>query len=379
MKVLHVISTGRRRGGEIFAADLVRALAQAGFEQRVAVISSDGVAAVPFDVPSHVFRLTGARVPGLRVRWGTVRALRALVREWRPDVVQAHGGQPHKYMVLASPRGTAPVVYRRIGSASYGNDRGLRRLVHARLMRRADAIVAVAEAVREETLRIFGLPEDLVVTIPNAVDPSRLVPSRSRGATRRSLGIPPGAPVVVSLGALSWEKDPLAHLAVADGIRRVRDDVVHLLVGDGILRGSVVRTIGELGVERVRLLGVRADVPELLAAGDVLLLTSRTEGMPAVVIEAGMLGLPVAGFDIAGVPEVVEHGATGLLAAPGDVEGLTRAVLDLLEDPVARREMGEAARERSGRFDIRSVAGQYVDLYRRLASDRSLSRSGEPA
>ena len=359
MRVLHVLATGQRRGAEVFAADLVAALAAPDLRQRVAVLHGAPPWAVGFAAPAVAL---GGRPS--RLHPGALWRLRLLLRDWRPDVVQAHGGQPLKYVALAAGAGHPPVVYRRIGSVSWLSSRP-RRVLYGRLVRRATRVVAVAESVRTETVAAFGLPEERVVTIPNGVDPRRLAPGRDRDATRAALGIGGLSDVVVSLGALAWEKDPLGQLEVTAPLLRRRPRAVHLFVGDGPLRADLEEAAARHGLRgQVMVLGSRGDVGDLLAAGDLLLFASRTEGMPASVIEAGMAGLPVAGVALTGVPEVVEHGVTGLLVAPGDHDGLRAATERLLDDGTLRVSMGAAARERCRRrFGIDAVAAAYLDLY----------------
>lgn len=368
MRLLHVVASGQRRGAEVFASDLVGALGGAGVSQWIAVLR--GPMLIDYRTEVAMLRGGGRMVPGLRVSLPAVGALRELIGDWRPDVIQAHGGEPFKYSVLATGRRT-PVVYRRIGQAPPWLTRGPRRVAHTGLMRRAAGVVAVAEAVRRETVELFRLPPKQVVTIPNGVDPRRIEPSGGREAARRTLGIPPGATVVLSLGALTWEKDPLAQLEVVGRVLRERLATFHVIAGDGPLRGAVEEGIRRHGLDdRVLLLGARADVADLLAASDVLLFTSRDdgmEGMPAVLIEAGMAGLPVVAYAVAGVTEVIAHRTTGLLTRPGDLEGLTDCMRDLLEDAGTRRDLGEAARRRClSRFDISAVAPRYLDLYEGL-------------
>ena len=116
--------------------------------------------------------------------------------------------------------------------------------------------------------------------------------------------------------------------------------------------------------DRVRLLGVREDVGDLLAASDVLLLSSRIEGLPGCIVEAGMLGVPAAAFAVAGVPEVVSEGETGLLAEPGDVDGLAEHLRTLIDDGALRERLGGAARDLChSRFEIGRIAPQYLDAY----------------
>jgi glycosyltransferase involved in cell wall biosynthesis len=366
---LHVVSTGQRRGAEMFTADLVGALDQGGVAQRVAVLRAVDGPTVDYGAPTTVLAADAWNLPAMKLSPWSVRALSRTIRDWRPDVVQAHGGEALKYTVVAAPRSGCRVVYRRIGSTPEWIARGPRRAVYRQLMRRAARVVAVAEAVRTETLEVFGLPMSHVVTIPNAVDARRLAAASGREPTRRSLRIPADAEVVLSLGALTWEKDPLAHVDIAGRVLAERSRAWHLIVGDGPMLGTVREAVGRSRTgERVRLVGARPDVGDIFAASDVLLFASCSEGMPATVIEAGMVGLPVVGYAVAGISEVVESGLTGLLAESGDSAGLSEHLLRLLSDAEGRRAMSAAARDRCrAQFDISAVAPRYLELYRSLA------------
>jgi glycosyltransferase involved in cell wall biosynthesis len=368
IRVLHVLSTGTRRGAELFASDLVRAL-DGAVTQRVAILRAPGSVDVPFAEPPEILPTNGHRFPGLRVDVRTLRALRALLASWEPAVVQAHGGEALKYAALATATRPVPIVYRRIGSAVPRIARGPRRALYSLLMRRAARVVAVAEAVRQETIDLFRLPPDRVVTIPPGIALLRVEPLAGRAATRRSLGITQDGPVILSLGALSPEKELFGHLRVSRALIREFPETVHIFAGDGPLRGDLQSFVRARGLEeRVLVLGARLDVGDLLAASDVMLLASQTEGMPGCLIEAGMVGLPVVAFSVAGVPEVVVDGATGFLAAPGDFNGLTKGVRRLLRDPQLREAMGRAALDRCrARFDISMVAPRYLEIYQELA------------
>lgn len=343
--------------------------------QRVAVLRSEGRTEVGFDAPVEPLGPDSRRLPGLRISLTNLTALRGLIKRWNPDVVQLHGGEPLKYAVLTAPAGRPPIVYRRIGAAPDWITKGAQRRAHALLMRRAARVVAVADAVRREAIGLFGVAPRKIVTIPNAVDARRLTPQRSRDATRASLGISPRAPVVLSLAALTWEKDPLGHVEIADRVLTEEAHAVHLIVGDGPMRGEIDDAIRNRGLEgRVLRLGRRSDVADLLAASDVLVFASRSdgmEGMPASLIEAGMLGVPAAAYAIAGAPEVVIEGETGFLVSPGDRGGLALRVLELIRNDVERRSMGERARDRCrSMFDMSAVGPAYLDLYRSLVHTR---------
>jgi len=376
MRVLHVVSSAQRRGAEMFACDLDKALAELGVDQRIALlrcVSSKEV--VDFLSPIDVLAGPGAR-SSMGTKFKTVRSLRRLVTSWVPDVVQAHGGEALKYAVPAC-RGRAPVVYRRIGSTPPWMAGGVRRAGHAAIMRRAERVVAVSEATRTETTDIFRLDPGRVVTIPNGVDVERATPLVERTTARAGLGIDPSAPVVISVGAFTEEKDPGAQVRIALRVLERRPEAVFLMVGDGPLAARTQDAVSAAGMDgSIRLLGTRADVPDLLAASDVLLLASRTEGMPGILIEAGVAGLPAAAYALAGVPEVVDDGWTGVLATPGDVAALAAGVLMLLDDEDARRAMSEKARiQCTERFDIRAVAATYRSLYDEVTE----KRTGDPS
>lgn len=369
MRLLHVVATGQRRGAEMFASDLVRALRSLGdFQQEVAILRGPWPSDVAYDAPVRRLRANGRHLPGLRMDLTTLSSLRRTLARFRPQIVHAHGGEAFKYLALGAGRGPR-LVYRRIGLAHRSGTHGLARAGHAALLRRSDLVVAVAEAVRRETIDTFGLPEDRVVTIPRGVDPLRLRAERDRSAVREELGIAASAPVVISVGALSPEKDPIALLDLCASLTRSMPDVTHLFAGDGPMREELTQAVRARGLEgHVRLLGSRADIGDLLGASDLLVLASRSEGMPGCLIEAGMAALPVVAFRVAGVPEVLADGVTGYLVEAGDHDGLARRTIELLGDEQLRRSMGAAAEERCrSLFAIEHVAGRYADVYAEVA------------
>jgi glycosyltransferase involved in cell wall biosynthesis len=371
LRILHVLDSRQLRGAEMFASDLIRALNTTSVSQRVAVLQDLEGPGVHFDTPVHLLGSDGWMAPGLRIRPRALRGLRRLINRWRPDIAQAHGGSTLKYTIPAVGTQRTRVVYRQIGPTPRAIAGPIKRAGHGLLMRRADAIVAVGEAVRRNLVEMFRVPAEHVVTIPNAVDPRRMRLTRDRESFRQELGIPPSSPVLLSLGALTWEKDPLAHLDIAARVLTRRPDAIHLLVGDGPMRGEVEAAIRRLGLEKRQwLMGARSDVANFYAASDLLLFASRPYGMESMnasVIEAGMLGVPAAAYAVGGVPEVVLDGVTGCLTPAGDADGLAERVLELIGDPEATRTMGEAARERyRSKYDIRGIAPKYLELYEEL-------------
>lgn len=365
LRVLHVTTSDQLRGAEVFAADLVRAvdaLRPAAAEQHVAVLRGGG--GVDMGAPTTVLAAGG--------RFGAcvaARRLRALVRSWRPDVVQVHGGDALRAVVLARIR--TPVVHRRIGAAPPHIRSGWRRAWHARLLRHPALVLPVAEHLRQDDLRLFGLRPDVVRTVPNAVDPARISVERAP-EVRAALCASEHDVVIVSLGSLSWEKDPLAALAASAPV--LGPGVVHVFVGDGPLAEPLRLEVARSGLSSsVHVLPARPDVGSVLGAGDIFLFSSRSdgmEGMPAVIIEAGMCGLPVVATDVAGVGEVVLDGLTGILVPASDPGALAAAIAALVADPDRRVRLGAAARARCiDRFRLEVVASAYVDAWREVAGE----------
>jgi asparagine synthase (glutamine-hydrolysing) len=204
-----------------------------------------------------------------------------------------------------------------------------------------------SHAANEDYARWIGIDHGRVAWIPNAIDANSLpAPSASKcGALRASLGIAEESPVVLGVFRLSEEKQPLTFLRVCERIRARIPKLKVLIAGIGPLARDMEALIVEARLQdTVKLLGRRDDIPELMQASSLLLLTSSHEGMPNVVMEAQAVGLPVVATRTGGTPDCVADGETGLVRDVGDEAGLADACVGLLEDPEMRSRMGEASR-----------------------------------
>jgi glycosyltransferase involved in cell wall biosynthesis len=237
-----------------------------------------------------------------------------------------------------------------------------------------DAMIVVAEPDIEKGLRAgIGLPEQYRL-IRSAIPLDAFDPTTVDGlAVRRELELPLDAPVLGNVGRFSPQKNPLDWVRVAGKVARALPDCHFLLVGDGPLRAEVEAALVEAGIaDRTVLTGLRRDVPRMLAAMDVFLLTSLWEGLPRVIPQAMAMEIPVVANRADGTVEAISHGETGFLADPSDLDALAAHCLALLQNPDQRRIMGERGRAFAIReFDVREMVAQIERLYEVLLAQHT--------
>jgi glycosyltransferase involved in cell wall biosynthesis len=279
-----------------------------------------------------------------------------LARSWQPDVLLCCNQRALRLSVpSARLAGVRRVVVRD------GLQGSLRASVYNRwLARKVDGFVVNAEAIRRELLA--WLPSERVRVIYNGIDLHTFDALRDRErdlaiAVRREVGTPPGVPVILSVARLVSDKD---HATLLTAFRRVaeQDARVHLwIAGDGPLGTTLATRARRLSLgERVAFLGFRGDVPRLLAAADMLVITSLREGLPNAALEAMAARRPVVASAVSGNPELIRDGETGLLVPPSAPDALTAALSALVADPVRRRQMGERGRRRVEQWFEASMA-----------------------
>jgi glycosyltransferase involved in cell wall biosynthesis len=374
VRILHVVPRVVRRGAEVFAAQLAEALQPVSRNVLFPLFGpGEGEPA------GRIRVISGARPVGrlerrVGVDPGAVARLRAGLRKLRPDLVVAHGGEPLKYAVLADPRGRIPLAYRKISHAV--GSRGERIL--ARMYERTTLILAVTDELKRELVEEFAVDPDRVAVIPTSRrSPPQLGPEE-RGAVRVQIGALAERPLLAWVGRLSDEKQPGAALQAFALIRSRFGECSLAMVGDGPLRESVERAAGAAG-PGVLLLGSRDDADRIIAASDLLLSTSRTEGAPGVLVEAGLAGVPVVAFDVGEVSRIVCRGETGALVRPGDLEALADAACRLLADSRTHARMSAAAREACRPFELSHVAARYADAFAGILGDAGAALRSGPA
>jgi glycosyltransferase involved in cell wall biosynthesis len=192
-------------------------------------------------------------------------------------------------------------------------------------------------------------------------------PQTPTAIVRQQLGIPADALVVGSVTRLSPQKAPLDLAAAFSYIHRGRPDVWFIIVGDGPLRADVEANLAAAGIaNRVVLTGLRRDVPELMAAFDIFVLSSLWEGLPRVLPQAMATGLPIVATQADGSAEAVVDGENGFLVEPGRPKALAEKALILLADGELRRRMGGNGRSRAPQFGAKKMVQDIDLLYQSL-------------
>lgn len=233
----------------------------------------------------------------------------------------------------------------------------------------SDTLIVVAEKDRLKGLQAgIGRPEQYHLirsAIPvDAFDPARI----DRQSVRRALGIPTNAVVIGNVGRFSAQKNPLEWVRVAGRVARERPDVIFLLVGDGPLRAEVETLLIEEGIaDRAILTGLRRDIPQMMAAMDIFLLTSLWEGLPRVIPQAMAMGVPLVASRADGTAEAIQDGVNGYLFNPGDEEGMAQACISLVDHPQVRADLGKAGQSFARtNFDLKKMIAEIENLYHQL-------------
>jgi glycosyltransferase involved in cell wall biosynthesis len=368
--VLHVIPTTVARGAQREARALADHLDDAGVRVHRVLSLFDGPQEVATD-----FNLghPGGTAPAVGFDPRLVLKLRATIKRLDPTVVIAHGSEPLKYLAPAMFARRRPLAYYAIGTYS-GSGRRSQLSLWKRLVSRADVVAAEGEEVREECMARLGVPAERVVLAPNGRDPEVFAPWAEPGTSVPERQESTTEPLVLFVGALTTGKRPGWFIEAVARLRSLGIPLRAELAGDGPLHRDIVDPAKAAGVE---LLGSRSDVADLMRRADVMVFPSLPmgEGMPGVLIEAGLSGLPVVATAAPGVRSIVLDGKTGYVVGPQDIEAMVAAIAQLLFEPERRTMMGRAAREYCvDNFSIEAVGARWMAILQPLLDHANGSR-----
>ena len=372
---LHIDTAHTWRGGQNQVLLTVNGLRAIG--QRAALVAhADGELLRRASEGLELIPLAPRNEVDLRAAWQLSRVLKRL----DPDVVHAH--DPHGVAMAAlaismgtgrRPRTPVLVAARRVDFHLKGNSFSRWKY------RQVDCFVAASEAIRHMLLH-DGVPAGRVVTVHEGVDVLRIetVPAVD---VREALWLPHGAPLVGNIAALVPHKGQRHLIDAARLVHREIPDARFVIFGEGDLRQSLEHQVHDLGLDKhVFLPGFRPDVLGCLKSLDVFVMSSVTEGLGTSLLDAMACSRATVATRTGGIPEIVEHGTTGLLVPPRDHHAMANAIATLLKDEPLRRRLGAAGFARvTERFTVERMVEETAAVYRRLVGRTPATGTARPA
>jgi glycosyltransferase involved in cell wall biosynthesis len=366
MKILHIISSGGMYGAEAVILNISRSLNEGQHQGILGVFSNTAQPnlqlherALQEGIQSHLISCNG------QIDRSVPACIRELVHQTGANIVHAHGYKADIYAYLAMKRTPTPLV-----ATSHGwidNNLALRLYgaLDRFILKNYAAIVAVSEEVKQRLLTA-GVRKDRVHSIRNGIDlrpfigPERPHQDQSGKNCALNVGL---------AGRLSPEKGIDLFLRAAANVLRELPLTQFLIAGDGPDRATLEALIHELGIgKNAFLLGRNEDMPSFYASLDLLVLSSRQEGLPMALLEGMASGLPLVATAVGEVPTIVLNNQTGILLPPEDVTALTAAIVKLLSEPASRKTYGTAARDLiRNEYSAERMMAEYLHLYHQAA------------
>jgi glycosyltransferase involved in cell wall biosynthesis len=251
-----------------------------------------------------------------------------------------------------------------------------RKFLWPKIIARADRLVCECASVEVDVVKKYPAARGKTVVIPNGVDASRAAARRTRGDVRSEMGIPSDAMVVLQVAPLTDRSR--GHLFLIEAMRKVYNEFpyTYLLVAGELrnpgLLDEMNQRINSLDLHRrVKLLGARDDVADLLGASDIFVAPSLEDDVPAWLVEAMIAGLPVVATAVGACPEVVTDSETGILVPPGEAGALATAIMELSANPVWRQRLAAAGREMAqDTYTLEHVGAKHAEMYRALVAGK---------
>lgn len=365
IRVLWLIKGLGPGGAEQLLLQAARVIDRERFDYDIAYVRPDKTHLVPeFEAAGIPTRLLGSASP---IRLGWVRELRGLVAS--VDVVHVHSpvlAAATRLAVRSLPRRRRPHLVTTEHN-EWTSHRLPTRLANALTGPLDEHTWAVSDEVRSTVWRPL---RDRFEVLVHGIDPASVTTDTGdRQLTRARLGIAEDEVVSLTVANLRRNKDYPSLLEAARLATASEPRLRFLSVGQGPLKAELESMHAASGLgDRFTFLGFRRDIPALLAAADVLTLSSAHEGLPVAVMEAFAVGLPVVATAVGGVPQQVRDGVEGRVVPPGNPAALAGAIVALAQDPDLRATMAAAARARSADYDIRRAVREQERVYGALTA-----------
>ncbi|MCM8781396.1 MAG: glycosyltransferase, partial [Candidatus Omnitrophica bacterium] len=375
MKILHLISSNGFYGAENVVIELSKKLNETEFNPYIGIITSNPCqnesftkAAGKFNLKFLVFNCRGKFDPK------TILEVRKFIRKNGIDIVHSHGYKSNFYCFLS----TFGIRVKKISTCHNWLSTNKKMRFYENLdkwaLKKFDSVISVSDSLREEIIE-SGLRRELVTTIYNGIDITHFDCMHKNNELKKSLGIDITQKVIGTVGRLTLEK---GHIFLVKAFAKVVPELpntILLIIGDGPLRKELENAVDTLGLKgKVKFLGIRNDIPNLLGIMDVFVLPSLDEGMPMALLEAMAMKKPVVASRTGAIAKVIEDKVTGLLVEPAEVESLHKSIIYVLKDTKISSVLSEKAYEKvKNEFSSTKMAQSYISLYQKYCKERGLS------
>lgn len=358
MHILHLSTAITWRGGEQQIAYLHQGLRQAGIKQTVLCSSKSALMGY-----CNKYSLSCYHMPKKgSMSLAYAKKIKELVAKHKIDLIHIHDSHAHNNAILAAVwlRVKVPLVlHRRVDFAVSNHFVSKYKYNHPLIKR----IICVSEAIKAIMLPSIKNQDKLRV-VYSGIDVSREY--TSDGRLHKELKLPPDAQLIGCVAALADHKDPYTFLNVAEALKN-HPQYCFVWIGGGEMEAEVKAEIAKRGLHKqVRLTGFRSDVKDVLPELSFFLMTSKTEGLGTSILDAYLAGVPVVATAAGGIPELVEHGKTGMLAPVGDTDTLAMHLLHLSLDGAYAQRIVTAARDKAKGFDYNIMAQQVLGIYKEV-------------
>jgi glycosyltransferase involved in cell wall biosynthesis len=367
VKILHIISSGGMYGAEAVILNMSRTLNEGSHSSALGVFSNSAnpnlqlhEAATKEGIESHLISCKG------QLDRTVVTSIRELVSRTNADIVHAHGYKADIYLYFALRKSSIPFV----STCHNWIDNDLLVSLYGRadrlILRNYAAVVAVSAEVKQR-LRKAGVREEKIHLIQNGID---LRPFDNASPSLRNGLLHGDSPIVGFIGRLSSEKGADIFLEAAARVVSELPSTKFVIVGEGPDLDKLESLIDKLKLrENVSMAGRRSDMPSVYASLDIMVSSSRTEGLPMAILEGMASRLPLVATSVGEVPTVVLDGRTGVLIPPENAALLASSILTLLQNPEERERLGDAARKLiEDKFSANRMTADYLRVYEEAAS-----------
>ncbi|MBC8402643.1 MAG: glycosyltransferase family 4 protein [Candidatus Marinimicrobia bacterium] len=300
--------------------------------------------------------------------------LSRILRRHQIDAVIGHYNKDVKIAGIARIFFNRFIIVARAGLPSIRNTRRHRHIY--KLM--FDGIITNTKAIKRKYLSYGWMEDDIIRVIQNGIE-INVSNDFDFNSIRQKYNLPKQRPVVGIFGRLEPQKQINLFLDVAQSIRNEYLEAIFLIVGDGSLKDKINRYACDLGIDdSVIIMGHQNNLDALYTYCDIVLLTSASEGVPNVLIEAMLFGRPIVAFDVGGVQELIQSGKTGVVVPPNDVQSMTKETLRLLKSDEIRESLGRAAKRHiKENYSIDKMATS-IEYYLRELIDRKSNGKTNP-